>query len=72
MPSVISGEAALSTSEVSSMLGFQVSIQYLKECGLSPLSDHPMRSYWRASDFPLICVAISRHLDRLAAAARSA
>lgn len=65
MPSVISGEAALSTSEIGEKLGFIVSIAFLKSCGLSPLSEHPMRCYWRASDFSLICHAISRHVERL-------
>lgn len=67
MPSVIHGESALSTSEVAQKLGFGVSIDFLKSCGLSPISDHPMRCYWRASDFPLICHAISRHLERITA-----
>lgn len=65
MPSLIQGESALSTVEVSERLGFQASIAFLKSIGLSPLSEQRVGCYWRESDFPLICLAIIRHLERL-------
>jgi hypothetical protein len=64
-------EPALSTSQVAQRLGFGVSIDFLKSCGLTPLAEHPMRCYWRESDFPLICQAIATHLHTLRAASLS-
>lgn len=65
MAVTVNGENALSTIEVSKKLGFSVSIAFLKECGASPLHETHIGCYWRTKDFPIICHAISKHLESI-------
>jgi hypothetical protein len=52
----------LSTTDVSKMLGFVISVRFLKTCGVSPVEELKTGTYWRRSDFPLICSAIANRL----------
>lgn len=60
-------EKTLSTSDVCGMLGFNVSVKFLKACGVSPLSEQHPGVFWRASDMPIIRLAIARQLEKAAA-----
>ena len=48
-----------STSELCAKLGFGVSVAFLKSCGVSPVLETNTGTWWRQSDFPLICIAIA-------------
>lgn len=65
MPYKMQQEPTLSTSEVSKRLGFIVSVTFLKQCGVSPLSEQHPGVFWRESDMPIICHAIAIYLGKL-------
>lgn len=55
-------EPVLSTAQVCRKLGFNVSVAFLKRCGLSPLSELANGVFWRSSDMPIIRQAIAHHI----------
>lgn len=63
---VVNGEIVLSTGELQRRLGVGASVKFLQRAGVAPLVHTKRATYWRASDFPLICRAIAHHMDRLA------
>lgn len=58
-------EEVYSTAELSKKLGLGVSVSFLQECGISPLCRTSTGTFWRKSDFPIICHAISKAILRL-------
>ena len=68
MTYTIQDTPALSTSEVSALLGFGVSIAFLESCGSRPIERVAHAAYWAKKDFPIICAAIAERLTHQAAA----
>ena len=62
MTYAIQKEPVLSTAQVCRRLGFNVSVGYLKRCGLSPLYELATGVFWRSSDMPIIRQAIAHHI----------
>jgi len=59
----VKGVPVTSTSGVSNRLGFNVSADFIRQCGVVPMFDDGQRGiYWREDDFRAICEGIIRHL----------
>lgn len=58
----VKDEATLSTSQISKMIGFQVSVDFLKKAGAKPVYEYPQGVLWRESDLGRICLLIAIHL----------
>ena len=71
MPYRMQQEETLSTSDVAKRLGLNVSVDFLKKCGVSPISEQHPGVFWRASDMPLICHAIARHVEKVGASKKA-
>ncbi len=58
------GLPVLTTTEVCKRLGFIVSVDYLKSCGITPAQTEQRRAgtYWLESDMPRIKQAIAAKL----------
>lgn len=56
----------ITTSELCRRIGFGVSVDFLKSCGVTPALDGPNATHWLESDFPRICAAISKALSKKA------
>ncbi len=56
------GNALLSTSEISALLGFSVSVNLLKRIGDEPRIELVRSVYWLESDFQKICLLLSSHI----------
>lgn len=56
------GNTLLSTSEISSLLGFSVSVNLLKRIGAEPRIELVRAVYWLESDFQKICLLLSGHI----------
>ena len=57
-----------STNEISKILGFHVSVRFLKARGIEPVADlkKTYAVYWRKRDLPLICNSLAIYLATLA------
>lgn len=58
-------ESAVSTSKLCDVLGFSVSVSFLKSLGCTPAAEYPQGCLWRTQDFRDICTAIINHVSRL-------
>ena len=61
-------EELISTSELGKQLGLGVSVNYLRKAGVTPIFTETRGTYWRKSDFSLICQAISTRVLAAASA----
>lgn len=59
-------EPIMSTTDICHALGFNVSSSVLKSLGTKPIATTGNAIYWRAADFPAICHAMARRLEKLA------
>lgn len=57
--SQINRQEVFSTSELSKEIGLSVPVKFLIDCGVTPLAQTNSAVFWRKSDFPVICHAIS-------------
>jgi hypothetical protein len=55
----------LSTSQLCKELGFTVNSKKLREIGFPPTIETATGKYWKASEFPLICMALSSHINEI-------
>ena len=52
----------MTTSEVSKLLGVIVSVELLLDIGLMAEVRTGTGTYWKRSDFPLICLRVASHI----------
>lgn len=56
-------EALLSTGEVCTRLGFNVTAAFLMELGFQPEPRPGSGKFWKASEYPAICQALIDHIS---------
>lgn len=61
----LNDEEVMTTTDVSIALRMSVSVSFLKDLGVQPLASIGLGTYWRKTDFPVICDAIEQHLKKL-------
>ena len=59
------GKKILSTTDVGRELGFQLSAKKIKSLGFEPTVETNTGCFWSASTFPVICMALSAHVNTL-------
>jgi hypothetical protein len=52
----------VSTTEICKLIGFNVSISFIKSMGVEPCYETGVGVYWSKVDVPVICLAMAQHL----------